>query len=548
VVISLYVFCIDFVDLETDGVVRRICRYILFFKASIEAELSSLTREKKEYCKVQEVFVQEDGMVDWEACRCLGRLLQNQKITSNFEINCCIHFQGKGAKREIGVSLATHITESSIEKFIQVLQKKQEKLNADAVVSTTTTDTAEEAAIPYIPNILPNLATGVASVENAVAVAFTTPPRHCARKLFSEHSQQSQGRIATMAAKQLGEIGLSSPEDVVAVSQVLIKKNTKRLRAAQQRPGLNERLQLCGENVVLNPAAKRRKCTFTAEQKVEIVDRLSGCTDARSIAAGIQILQAENPFYASLTVAKIEDWRLVRYPSMKTGKPVSIAYENDVWAKMVICMIDDNDLCKVVHNVAYTYDIIRRSAIQTREEGWRHDPIVAKLQFSNKWIRGFLDRRYAVRRRITRTLKDIPNEEEVRALMAKRQDIIKAMGFRLDEIANMDETAINWGIGPTHVFCPSDAERGEQNPTDDKARVTGVVTVLATGEFLPMFFILKHSKSSLVEPDQTNMTVIKLHAPTGTVLKSDFPAPAVDLAHLDDIIAEILDEDDDEDS
>ena len=38
------------------------------------------------------------------------------------------------------------------------------------------------------------------------------------------------------------------------------------------------------------------------------------------------------------------------------------------------------------------------------------------------------------------------------------------------------------------------------------------------------------------------------HPPTGTVLKSDFPAAAVDLAHLDDIIAEILDEDDDEDS
>jgi hypothetical protein len=195
---------------------------------------------------------------------------------------------------------------------------------------------------------------------------------------------------------------------------------------------------------------------------------------------------------------------------MKTGKPVSIAYENDVWAKMVICMIDDNGVCKVVHNVAYTYDIIRRSAIQTREEGWSLDPIVAKLQFSNKWIEGFLHRRYAVRRRITRTLKDIPNEEEVRALMAKRQDNIQAMVFRLDEIANMDETVINWGIGPTHVFCPSDAERGEQNPTDDKARVTGVVTVLATGEFLPLFFILKHSKSSLAEPDQTHMTVIKL--------------------------------------
>ena len=52
--------CIDFVDLERHGVV---CHYILFFEASIEAELSPFTREKKEYCKVQDFFVQEDGMV-----------------------------------------------------------------------------------------------------------------------------------------------------------------------------------------------------------------------------------------------------------------------------------------------------------------------------------------------------------------------------------------------------------------------------------------------------------------------------------------------------
>ena len=56
-------FCL-FLGFCRFGVVRRICQYILFFKASIEAELSSLTREKNEYCKAQDVFVQEDGMCD----------------------------------------------------------------------------------------------------------------------------------------------------------------------------------------------------------------------------------------------------------------------------------------------------------------------------------------------------------------------------------------------------------------------------------------------------------------------------------------------------
>jgi hypothetical protein len=100
--------------------------------------------------------------------------------------------------------------------------------------------------------------------------------------------------------------------------------------------------------------------------------------------------------------------------------------------------------------------------------------------------------------------------------MAVPQGEIISKGFHVHEIANMDETGLNYGLGPTHVFCPEDAERGEQECTDEKARVTAIVTVLATGEFLPCVFILKHSKSSLTDPDQTSMTVIKrLHKKAG---------------------------------
>jgi hypothetical protein len=199
------------------------CQHILGLRASIEAELFSLSREK-EYYKVKDFFIHEDGVIDNEACDLLGQLMSHKRARFELEMICGIHFQGRGVNREVGVSLATDITEASIQKFILVLQKNSGKSSAEADVSTIATDTTEDIAAPSIPNIVTNMASGVPSV-NDVAVVFNTPPRLCAREFFSEHSQQSQGRMANLAAKQLGEIGLLSPEDLVAVSEVLIKKH-----------------------------------------------------------------------------------------------------------------------------------------------------------------------------------------------------------------------------------------------------------------------------------------------------------------------------------
>ena len=79
-------------DSESEILVRRICQYILGFKAAIECELYSSTHEKKEYFKVQHVFVLEDGRVDEEACTCLGILLKNKRSKNELEIPCAIDF------------------------------------------------------------------------------------------------------------------------------------------------------------------------------------------------------------------------------------------------------------------------------------------------------------------------------------------------------------------------------------------------------------------------------------------------------------------------
>lgn len=104
----------------------------------------------------------------------------------------------------------------------------------------------------------------------------------------------------------------------------------------------------------------------------------------------------------------------------------------------------------------------------------------------------------------------------IRTTLRRCQEIILAKGYLPKQILNLDETAINFGVGPTHVFASSTASRGSQEVSDWKGRITGVPTVDAEGGFLPTMFILRHSKSSAKCSDQTRMRVIQnLHQRTG---------------------------------
>ena len=65
------------------------------------------------------------------------------------------------------------------------------------------------------------------------------------------------------------------------------------------------------------------------------------------------------------------------------------------------------------------------------------------------------------------------------------------------QVFNMDETGVNQGLGPTHMYVPKSAARASQPTTDVKARITDVVTVSANGEFAPNMFILKHYETKV---------------------------------------------------
>jgi hypothetical protein len=119
-------------------------------------------------------------------------------------------------------------------------------------------------------------------------------------------------------------------------------------------------------------------------------------------------------------------------------------------------------------------------------------------------------------RKITREKKNHPSLDVIRTTLRRCQEIILAKGYLPKQILNLDETAINFGVGPTHVFASSTASRGSQEVSDWKGRITGVPTVDAEGGFLPTMFILRHSKSSAKCSDQTRMRVIQnLHQRTG---------------------------------
>ena len=70
------------------------------------------------------------------------------------------------------------------------------------------------------------------------------------------------------------------------------------------------------------------------------------------------------------------------------------------------------------------------------------------------WIRGFLSRANMARRKITTEDKVRPSEAEIIAQMKIGQDKYETMSIQSHQVWNMDETAVTWCIGPTHMFVP----------------------------------------------------------------------------------------------
>jgi hypothetical protein len=152
---------------------------------------------------------------------------------------------------------------------------------------------------------------------------------------------------------------------------------------------------------------------------------------------------------------------------------------------------------------------VRTAALRVQAEPqWRDNPDIQTLTFSDGWITDFLERQRFRRKQITREDKKVPSGPEIVTHMKIGQDTYKLTSRGAANVWNMDETALTYAIGPTHIYSPWGTSR-ESGSSDSKLRVTGIVTVNGIGEFAPTMVILKHSKSSLVQPDQRSMKVVK---------------------------------------
>jgi hypothetical protein len=136
------------------------------------------------------------------------------------------------------------------------------------------------------------------------------------------------------------------------------------------------------------------KYYFPQKMKSKILECLENCTSEADIKAAIDILKELHPLYSLLDVKKIKRWR--NPSSTRGGRTVNLAFEADIWKKIMIVAIvptthpsqnmniNANEAMRVVlKSIVYNYDIIREAAHAIQQETkWQEDPKIQKLTLS----------------------------------------------------------------------------------------------------------------------------------------------------------------------
>ena len=113
------------------------------------------------------------------------------------------------------------------------------------------------------------------------------------------------------------------------------------------------------------------------------------------------------------------------------------------------------------------------------------------------------------RRKITTEDKKVPSVEEITRIMSIGQQLYVEFGHTPQTVINMDETAFCYAFGPEYLYCPRDQMRAQHIGIPNiKLRITAVVAVSGSKDFVPLFIIVQHSIGSEARPDQSGMRVI----------------------------------------
>jgi hypothetical protein len=87
------------------------------------------------------------------------------------------------------------------------------------------------------------------------------------------------------------------------------------------------------------------------------------------------------------------------------------------------------DNIRIIINVTYSYAIIGSAArsVEGRQR-WVQQATVSSVQFTDKWVKSFLNRGGLTRRKITRVDKDVPGDDEIAQILSVRQALLLANG------------------------------------------------------------------------------------------------------------------------
>ena len=189
------------------------------------------------------------------------------------------------------------------------------------------------------------------------------------------------------------------------------------------------------------------------------------------------------------------------------GAPVCAAFEARVKALLILEEGEGPAGGAPRVNVAYGYAVIRLAArlAQALPE-WRAHPLVAGLEFSNKWVCGWLRRAGLRRRRVTSVEKVPPPAAAVDARMREIQARIVAGGFAPCDVRSADETGVWYGAAPKNQYVAAGTRRGVAPPSDDRARFTAHLNGAADGTMHAPFFIVR---CAAVGPDLSGTRVLQ---------------------------------------
>ena len=445
---------------EFDVVVRRVAGYI-----------NTICRLKsRRVVKVSKIFGD-----DTEASDLLTEMLGNKHIRNEIlESLCHCTFQGKAQFRELIVVPISRIEDVHVDMIIKYKRKSE------------VTAVAKRPADELDDKILPS---------------------RKGSKLFGDLTSRQQANVCKGIKELLdARMDISGPE-VERVAMQLLPKSLKN-RLIVPEPTVTCTSSLPEVNV---KQLKSLHHVFSAKTKEVVVNALKHCTSDDEMSAVLNAVKKRKEALQGITIKNVKNWIQSRTSTAtaRRGRRINHDFEMEVLKELVTFCVEDN-VVKVDKSIAFSYLIVQQRALKVQQlPHWHSDERVQKLKFSLNWVFHFLKRMNFSRRRITTDGKAEISVEEVRRLMKVSQDEILASGYNASQILNLDETALNFAIGPTYAYLPIKQARAIGQACNTKARVTLIPTVAADGQFLPLMFILKHSQSSDLKPDQTSMKVVK---------------------------------------